>query len=105
MTGRTTSDLSERHKKTIKQMNLSYLVLARELATESIPKACVILGLSRNEATILRDCPISHLHDVVTFPAVFFNFRNNYEFWDILRKGKSPDWEKSMLTKLLTESE
>jgi len=104
MSDRSTSNLSENQKETVKQMNLSYLVLARELATESIPKACVIMGLSRNEVTILRDCPITHLHDVVSFPAVFFNFRNNCEFWDLLRNGKRPGWEKSMLAKLLTEN-
>jgi len=100
---RTTSGLTEAQKETIRQINLSYLVLARELATESIPQACVLLGLSRNEATILRDCPINHINDVVSFPSVFFNFRNNYEFWTLLKKGREQDWEKSMMARLLAD--
>ena len=100
---RNTNDLSEKHKEAIRQMNLSYLFLARDLAKESIPKACVLLGLSRNEVIIIRDCPVKHLSDVVSFPSILFNFRKNNEFWILLKKGTTPNWEKLMLSKMLSE--
>jgi len=65
-------------------LNLSWLVKARELAKLDQTKAAVMLGFDVSTADRIAQLPLEHLHDIARLGVMLFQPRFHTGFWDEL---------------------
>lgn len=95
--------ISESQKSMVAELNISYILLIRELVSESLDKAKLVTGLRSETLKLIASIPIARLTKVCSFPLLLSGLQNNVNLLQSLQEVIPPEEEKVNIIKHLTE--